>query len=292
MPMQDVVIHRLKQALDAGEPVGMATVVGITGSIPTDVGSRLLVNAEGQLLAGTVGGGQLEAIAIHRLVRAIAERRKPYLDEHHLTDDEAATLGMTCGGSVTLFCEPFNTAPEVLLLGAGHVNQAVAKLLVPLEFKVTVLDDRPEWCRAEYFPEGVELRVVDSLREPFGAVKRPEECLMVVATRCHATDGLVLKAALGQPWRYVGLIGSRTKVAKLLGQLEELDGFEALKAVLRGPIGLDLGGKTPAAVALSIVAELQAVRHGRTALPLSAGQGTGGLTDGMAGLAPDAPSGT
>lgn len=284
MPLQDQVIHRLKAALDSGEAVGMATVVGLSGSIPTDVGSRLLVNAEGQLLAGTVGGGQLEAIVIHRLVRAIAERRSPYLDEHHLTDDEAATLGMTCGGSVQLFCEPFNTAPEVLLVGAGHVNQALAKLLVPLEFQVTVVDDRPEWCRAEYFPPGVHLRVVDSLQAPFGGLSRSEGCLMVVATRCHATDGLVLRAALGRPWRYVGLIGSRTKVAKLLAQLEGLEGFPLLQASLRGPVGLDLGGKTPAAVALSIAAELQAVRHGRTALPLSRGQGTGGLMEGMAGL--------
>jgi xanthine dehydrogenase accessory factor len=263
---QDVVIHRLKECLDRQEPCGMATVVGINGSIPTEVGSKILVSSAGQILAGTVGGGALEAVVIHRLVRAIAEGRSSEL-EHHLTDDEASTLGMTCGGSIRLFLEPFGVAAELVLVGAGHVNQAVAKLAKDLDYRVTVVDDRPQWATGDYFPHAHKIEVVKSLRQPFDNIPRPEQVYLVVATRCHATDELVMRAAAGKPWKYLGMIGSRLKVEKLVEKLGA-DGvsFENLHA----PIGLDLGGKSPAAVALSIMAELQMVRNQRTGRPLGA----------------------
>ncbi|MEB3330533.1 MAG: XdhC/CoxI family protein [Candidatus Sericytochromatia bacterium] len=262
------VVSRLQACLAAGTPCGLATVTGITGSIPTEVGAKLLVNAHGQILAGTVGGGALEAVVIHRLVRAIAERQPQEL-AHHLTDDEASTLGMTCGGSIRLFLEPYVGHPHLVLVGAGHVNQAVARMARDLDFDVWVIDDRPQWVTRDYFPEAQRLEVVPSLREPFGSVEHPEDCYLVVATRCHATDRLVLRAAAGLGWDYVGMIGSRHKVEAIRTELASEPGFEALLARMRAPIGLDLGGKSPAAVALSIVAELQAWRHGRTGAPLS-----------------------
>jgi xanthine dehydrogenase accessory factor len=234
------------------------------------VGAKLLVNAHGQILAGTVGGGALEAVVIHRLVRAIAEREAQEL-EHHLTDDEASTLGMTCGGSIRLFLEPYVGHPRLVLVGAGHVNQAVARLARDLDFDVHVLDDRPQWVTRDYFPDAQRLEVVASLRDPFGAIEHSEECFLVVATRCHATDRLVLRAAAGRPWRYLGMIGSRHKVETIRAELAAEGGFDALLATMRAPIGLDLGGKSPAAVALSILAELQLWRHGRSGASMSVG---------------------
>jgi xanthine dehydrogenase accessory factor len=247
----------------------MATVTGIDGSIPTEVGSKMLVSARGQILAGTVGGGALEAVVIHRLVRSIADGHASEL-EHRLTDDEAATLGMTCGGTIRLFLEPFGVAAELVLVGAGHVNQAVARLAKDLDYRVTVIDDRPQWATADYFPHAQMLEVVKSLREPFDTISRPENVYLVIATRCHATDELVLRAALQHPWRYVGMIGSRLKVSRLVEKLREDGVFGPLEGRFHAPIGLDLGGKTPAAVALSIVAELQLMRSGRSGLPMSA----------------------
>lgn len=265
---QDVVIHRLKECLDRQEPCAMATVISIDGSIPTEVGSKMLVSSQGQILAGTVGGGALEAVVIHRLVRAIAEGQSSVL-EHHLTDDEASTLGMTCGGSVKLFLEPFGVAAELVLVGAGHVNQAVARFAKDLDYRITVIDDRPQWATGDYFPHVHKIEVVRSLKDPFQAIQRPENVYLVIATRCHATDELVLRAALDKTWRYAGMIGSRLKVSRLLDKLRA-DGLpEPFGGHFHAPIGLDTGGKTPAAVALSIVAELQMVRNGRTGLPMS-----------------------
>ena len=103
-----------------------------------------------------------------------------------------------------------------------------------------------------------------------GNVARPENVYLVVATRCHATDELVLRAALAHNWRYVGMIGSRLKVQRVVEKLREEGIFGPFEGRFNAPIGLDLGGKTPAAVALSIVAELQLIRHGRTGRPLGA----------------------
>ncbi|MEB3223503.1 MAG: XdhC/CoxI family protein [Candidatus Sericytochromatia bacterium] len=266
------VISSLHACVAEGTPCGLATVTGIVGSIPTEVGAKLLVNAHGQILAGTVGGGALEAVVIHRLVRAIAERAPQEL-EHHLTDDEASTLGMTCGGSIRLFLEPYVGHPRLLLIGGGHVNQAVARMARDLDFDVWVIDDRPQWVTRDHFPYAQRLEVVPSLREPFGAIERSEDCFVVIATRCHATDRLVLRAAAARPWRYVGMIGSRHKVETIRAELAAEQGFELLLAGLRAPIGLDLGGKSPAAVALSILSELQLWRHGRTGAPMGVGAG-------------------
>lgn len=268
---QDVVIHRLKECLDNQQPCGMATVVGITGSIPTEVGSKILVSAQGQILAGTVGGGALEAIVIHKLVRAIHDGASVFV-EHHLTDDEAGTLGMTCGGSIRLFLEPYVGHPELVLIGAGHVNQALAKLARDMDYRVTVIDDRPQWATRDYFPDAQRIEVVKTLKQPFeGVALRHDAAFVVIATRCHATDMLVMRDLLKQPaFRYVGMIGSRYKVEKMVGTLREEGLFAPLEGRFHAPIGLDLGGKSPAAVALSILAELQMVRHRRTGLPLSA----------------------
>ena len=265
----EAVIAKLDACLTEGTPCGLATVTGITGSIPTEVGAKILVNAQGQILAGTVGGGALEAVVIHRLVRAIADRA-PQVVTHHLTDDEASTLGMTCGGSITLFLEPYVGHPRLVLVGAGHVNQAVAKLAKDLDFDVVVLDDRPQWATKDYFPDAQRIEVVKTLKAPFEALDRTAEAFLVIATRCHATDRLVLREALKRPWRYVGMIGSRLKVAKIVEDFRDEGIFEPLEGKLYGPVGLDLGGKSPAAVALSILAEVQMARHGRTGRPLSA----------------------
>jgi xanthine dehydrogenase accessory factor len=263
------VIGALARCMREGLPCGLATVTAIDGSIPTEVGAKILVNPQGQILAGTVGGGALEAVVIHRLVRAIAARTTQVV-EHRLTDDEASTLGMTCGGVITLFLEAYVGHPRLVLVGAGHVNQAVARLARDLDFDVVVVDDRPQWATRDYFPDAQRIEVVKTLKAPFGAIDRPEDTFLVIATRCHATDRLVLREAVKHDWRYVGMIGSRLKVAKIVEDFRAEGLFGPLEGKLRGPVGLDLGGKSPAAVALSILAEIQMVRHGRTGRPLSA----------------------
>ena len=265
----EAVVTRLGECIQAGVPCGLATVTGITGSIPTEVGAKILVNGQGQILAGTVGGGALEAVVIHRLVRAIAGREAQVVT-HHLTDDEASTLGMTCGGSITLFLEPYVGHPRLVLVGAGHVNQAVARLARDLDFDVVVLDDRPQWATRDYFPDAQRLEVVKTLKAPFEALDRTEEAFLIIATRCHATDRLVLREALKHQWRYVGMIGSRLKVSTIVEDFRAEGIFGPLEGRFYAPIGLDLGGKSPAAVALSILAEVQMVRHGRTGRPLAA----------------------
>ncbi|MEB3285656.1 MAG: XdhC/CoxI family protein [Candidatus Sericytochromatia bacterium] len=262
------IMARLTEALVAGAPVALATVTGITGSIPTEVGAKLLVNAAGQILAGTVGGGALEAVVIHRLMRAIHERKALEL-EHHLTDDEASTLGMTCGGSIRLFLEPYVAHPRLLLVGAGHVNQAVARMAQDLDFDVWVVDDRPQWVTTEFFPRAQRLEVVSSLKRPFDFVDHSEDVFLVIATRCHATDRLVLREAIQRTWRYVGMIGSRHKIVSIREELQGENLLEAISSDFYAPMGLDLGGKSPASVALSILSEIQMLRHGRNGRSLS-----------------------
>jgi xanthine dehydrogenase accessory factor len=160
-----------------------------------------------------------------------------------------------------LFYAPLLPPEKLLVLGGGHVGRAVAAVAAPLGFAVTVADDRSEFLVPERYPEGVETRcggyaeVVDGF--PFDAAT-----YVVVVTRGHLADLESLRAILGKPWRYAGLIGSRRKV-RLLTEQVLADGFDPEKvASVHAPIGLAIGAETPEELAISIAGELVAVRRG------------------------------
>ncbi len=164
-------------------------------------------------------------------------------------------------GEAGLFYDPLLPPEKLLVLGGGHVGRAVAAAAVPLGFAVTVADDRQEFLAPDRYPEGVETRcggyaeVVESF--PFDAAT-----YVVVVTRGHLADLESLRAVLGKPWRYAGLIGSRRKVRLLTGQVLA-DGFDPSKvASVHAPIGLAIGAETPEELAISIAGELVAVRRG------------------------------
>ena len=161
------------------------------------------------------------------------------------------------------FVEPVRPLPRLIVAGAGHIGRAVARLGRLLDFSVTVIDDRAEFANAANVPDAAEI-VVGGIGESVRAVGDAPDNYFVIVTRGHSKDAEALRAALGRPAAYVGMIGSRTKIGLMRREFLE-SGWATAEEWdrVRAPIGLDIGSKTVEEIAVSIAAELVRVRAGR-----------------------------
>ncbi|TWT76104.1 XdhC and CoxI family protein [Posidoniimonas polymericola] len=238
---------------DESRPYVTVTVVESTGSTPADAGAAMLVTKDG-LEYGTVGGGRLEAKAIDLAQQLLAEPEGTRLVDWSLKTD----VGMTCGGRVKLYLEVAARSDwPVVIFGAGHVAQALARLLAALPCQVTCIDPREDWLAR--LPAGVMKRCVPS---PADEVDRlAANTFVLCMTRGHSSDLPVLDRIYSLPhaFPYVGVIGSNAK-AKTIRQELIAAGKEADRLQFSCPVGLPIGTNHPAEIAVSIAAQLLQVR--------------------------------
>jgi xanthine dehydrogenase accessory factor len=257
--MEDV-LAALTDALSRGEAVALVTIVAAHGSTPQRVGARMLVHADGRTV-GTIGGGCYEHDAFWKAREALVSR-KAQLVHYELSDDLAEESGLICGGRMDVFVEPVEPAPHLFILGAGHVGYQLGQIAPTVGFKLHVVDDRQKFANRERFPEAAEV-VVESLDTWVRSAGIPQTAYVVVLTRGHRQDLDVLRALAEREFRYVGLIGSRAKVARLTDALLDAGVSADWLKRLHAPIGFDIGAVSPEEIAVSILAELIAVRRGR-----------------------------
>ena len=241
----------------AGQRGALATIVHTDGSIPSFESSRMLVREDGSSL-GTVGGGCVEA-DVWAAAREVMHKEAPRKLVFHLNNEATYDNGLICGGTVEVFVEPVLPQPVVYLFGGGHVSTAVAKTANAAGFGVIVVDDREAFANAGRFPMAQELYT--SFEEAFEKLKPNGSAYLVIVTRGHKEDMRVLAWAVRTKARYVGMIGSRRKVLSIYKALEK-EGYrpEEFDRVF-APMGLEIGALSPEEIALSIVAELVAVRR-------------------------------
>jgi len=172
--------------------------------------------------------------------------------------------GLTGGGQMDVYIEPIEPSPELYVIGAGHVGLHLARLAHEVGFRVHVVDDREKFANLDRFPTAVEV-VADEIPAWLARTPLPQHAYVVIVTRGHTNDLEALRALAPRDLRYLGLIGSRAKVARIYDALtaDSVPG-EYLKRV-HAPIGLDIGAVTPQEIAVSILAELIAVKHGKIA---------------------------
>jgi xanthine dehydrogenase accessory factor len=246
------VTEALLALLQSGRDGSLATVIKTTGSTPQTAGARLLLDAAGHSV-GTVGGGALEQRVIDAL-REVNRRGEPTL----LSFDLARDLGMCCGGSMELFLEPIRATPRLVIFGAGHVALPTAALAASVGYQVVVVDERDELNTPERFPRCQ--RELSDVSSALRALDPGERDWLLIVTHDHQLDAEALRLALGSSARYIGLVGSRRKVYRLLQRVVAREGTVDLRRVY-APVGLDLGAVSPEEIAVSIVAELIALRH-------------------------------
>lgn len=253
-------IEALDEHRRAGRPCAMVVVVGVRGSAPREHGARMLV-AGGRIVWGTIGGGNLEHLAVAHAGELLASGLARAESADFPLGERA---GQCCGGEVTLFFETFPwIRRRVFVFGAGHVAQALGGLAPWLEADVVLVDPR----RAEDLhpvPPSVrpyELLLVDAPEAEVESL--PADALVVVMTHDHALDEEIVERALRRGgFPYLGLIGSERKWARFRRRLAARGLSETELDRVRCPIGLVRGSKAPQAIALSVAAELSAVMAG------------------------------
>src|ERR671934_1512422 len=221
--MNQEVFAALAEALQRGEEVALVTITASTGSTPQRIGAKMLVYADGRTV-GTIGGGCYENDAFWKAREAIKSRR-PQLVHYELDDDFAQESGLICGGQMDVYIEPIEPSPELYVIGAGHVGFHLARLAHEVGFRVHVIDDREKFANRERFPTAVEI-VAEDIPAWLARTALPPHAYAVVVTRGHTNDLEALRALAPRDLRYLGLIGSRAKVARIYDALRA-DGMPA-----------------------------------------------------------------
>ncbi len=251
------IFKTLREYKKNGEPVVLATVVDTEGSTPAKKGAKMLVSETD--LHGTVGGGAIEKAVIERSRELLGEEDSPDILDFDLSPD----LEMCCGGKMKVFLEPFFAKTPLIVFGAGHIGENIALMGEKVGFDVTVCDTREkilENCAFE--GEKVHQKSTENILDDITI--RPETFATVV-THDHELDLDILRQILdrGSLPEYVGMIGSKRKWNKFIQRLNT-EGYDSeMLEKIHTPIGLNIGGNSPEEIAVSVTAELIAVKHGR-----------------------------
>ncbi len=258
---------RLSTLINANEDqVWQAIIIMTDGSSPAASGMHLTVCSSGGLV-GNIGGGNLE----HHVVGWIMENKPttPLIRTYNLNEEgdidgvEAAdkdNIGMICGGTATVFIEPLFNAEKLYIIGAGHCGKALARVSGFCSFNTTVIDNRADQLLESYFPENI--RTVNSdYCDLDKVINFGADTYIVIMTYGHQFDSFALESCLGRPYRYLGMIGSKKKVAKTIEELKDKGYDDAELKKVHAPIGVKIGSKTPYEIAVSVTAEIIKIRN-------------------------------
>jgi xanthine dehydrogenase accessory factor len=241
-----------------GQKCATATIVQVRGSIPSFQSAKLLVREDGSMI-GTIGGGCVEA-EVWNAAREVMDTEKPKHLSFSLGQDAAYDNGLICGGQLEVYVEPVLPQPRAFIFGAGHISKSLSKIADMAGFGTVIVDNRESFANRERFPEAQEI-YAEEYEEVYEKLAVNESSYVIIVTRGHRDDMRVLRWAAGTPARYVAMIGSKRKVISVVKELEKegipRSAFEQIYA----PMGLDIGAQTPEEIAVSVVAEMIAVRR-------------------------------
>ena len=241
-----------------GQKCALATIVQVRGSIPSFESAKLLVREDGSMV-GTIGGGCVEA-EVWNAAREVIATEKPKHMHFSLGQDAAYDNGLICGGQLDVFVEPVVPQPAAYVFGAGHISKSLSKIASMAGFRTVVVDDREMFANRDRFPEADEVHAGE-YEEIFPKLVINESSYIVIVTRGHRDDMRVLKWAVSTNARYISMIGSKRKVINVIRELEKegipASSFERIFA----PMGFDIGAITPEEIAVSVVAEMIAMRR-------------------------------
>ncbi|MCO4771162.1 MAG: xanthine dehydrogenase accessory protein XdhC [Deltaproteobacteria bacterium] len=248
------VYRAILELLDHGHRGVLCTVVESAGSAPQRAGSKLLLREDGTM-EGTVGGGAIEDATLARAREVLASGR-PERFAAHLTRE----LAMCCGGRMEIFIEPIGARPWLIVFGGGHVASALIPVAATAGFRVHVVDQREQWATEVQHPSAEARTCADPL-DVLQDLPWSPEAYAVIVTHDHQLDERIVERCLAHPWRYLGMIGSRAKAHRIIGRLAAKGADSERLGQVVSPIGLGIGGREPGEIAVSVVAELIAVRR-------------------------------
>jgi xanthine dehydrogenase accessory factor len=241
-----------------GQKCAVATIVQVNGSIPSFESAKILVREDGSFM-GTVGGGCVEA-EVWNAAREVIETEKPRHLSFSLGQDAAYDEGLICGGQLNIFVEPVIPQPRAFIFGGGHVSKSISKIATIAGFSTSIVDNREAFANKERFPEA-EATYAEEYEDAFPKLPVNSSSYLIIVTRGHRDDMRVLRWAVGTQAKYIAMIGSKRKTISVIHELEK-EGIprEAFEKVF-APMGLEIGAELPEEIAISVVAEMIAVRR-------------------------------
>jgi len=243
------IISKVDEYLKQGKRFALLTIVESKGSTPRDINSKMIVFSDGDI-EGSIGGGKTEFLAIKDALYCI-RRQKSELKEYSLTKKE----DLLCGGKMKVFIETFKPSKKLIIVGAGHIGLALYKFALILGFDIVVVDNRKEFANSRRFPKA-EIRV-GTPDIQLKKIKIDKNTYVAIATHGHAFDAVSLRAVVNSSAKYIGMIGSKSKIREVFKKMLKQGVSRTLLKKVHSPIGLDLGGGLPEEIALSILAEMQ-----------------------------------
>ncbi len=250
------VINALSECIRTATPAALVTVVATAGSAPGKPGALMVVQADGTT-AGTVGGGGLEHKITAEALQCIGLGLNKEVSYNLHAD---AGLSMSCGGKVRAFIRVFKAAPQLVIIGAGHIGLELYKIACLQGFQVTVFDDRAELASPERFPQA-KLIVVDDIPAALDKYQYHSDCYVTIATSSHDTDRLALETVLASDAAYIGMIGSGKKIRQIFQYLRA-QGIspERIESVF-APMGLNIASIRPEEIALAVMGEILLIKN-------------------------------
>lgn len=257
------IYSKLQEIRSKGQDAVIVTVTEKEGMGPADVGKKMVVT-EGNVAFGTVGGGAIEYYAREKC-KEVLTSRKSFAEKYVLfdreikVDDGEVQLPMACGGRVTLFYEFIGPKQHVYIFGAGHCGAALARVLKPLGFFTTIIDERDYVINS--LDDSADVKVNEGFVEYIEKHGLPDNRYIVVCTPSHTNDYNVLNKILElkiKP-KYFGMLCSKKKIKDYLEKAYEIYGKDIDLSNFYSPIGLQTGGDSPEEVAISIAGEILSV---------------------------------
>jgi len=261
----------IRELLEDGLTGALATLMDSpkSGSNDARVGAKLLVKESGDKV-GSLGHDELDSVVIQHSLAFLRARD----DAKTFRVAEFAPQLDRLGEALVLF-ERVEAEPRLIIAGAGHVGASLARLAAVVGYRVTLIDDRAEFVARELFAspneQSIELIAAKSWANALrDAIASGRGVSVAIVTRGHKQDEDCLQAAIDSKPDYIGMIGSKRRTNFVLDKLREEGADEDRLKRVRAPIGLDIGAVSPEEVALAILAEIVAERHGGSGAPLSA----------------------
>ncbi len=264
------IYQKINEYRKLGKDLVLVTVTEKEGMGPADIGKKMLVTEDGEAF-GTVGGGSIEFYAREK-AKAVVKQRKSFSEKYILNnrdvyvDDGEVKLDMACGGKATLFYEFVGPKQYLYIFGAGHCGAALAKVIKPLGFHITIVDDRQ--VVLDQLDDSADIKVKSGFADYIEKNGLRDNAYVVVCTPSHTNDYHVLNKILEKNIKpaYFGMLCSKKKIAEYLEKAYETYGKDIDLKNFYSPIGLDIGGNSPEEIAISISGEILSVYYGKSEL--------------------------
>jgi len=270
----ELTAKRLKEIISSGHDATMVTILESSGSTPRSAGARMLITSSG-LLEGTIGGGSVEHRCIEEALEVL-KSKDSHTADFILRQNEIEDLGMICGGDIKVSFEYIPAYDEstlnipdnafsrfseetVYIFGGGHVSQALVPILNSVDFKCIILEDREEFTNPTLF-KGVYKTILIDKKHISDYIKIKSCDYICIMTRGHKDDLEMQAYSMTTDAKYIGVIGSRRKIASVSAKLKERGFTDEAISHISTPIGLEIQAETPAEIAISIAAQLIKVR--------------------------------